>query len=96
MTWIRRALASSALAGTALVAAPLAASAQSAPQDDAVTDAASATAGVARAAAASDAVYVLSNQAAGNAVLRFDRQRDGSLVPGPRAAHRRSGPPCRG
>ena len=27
------------------------------------------------------AVYVLSNQPAGNSVLRFDRQRDGSLVP---------------
>jgi 6-phosphogluconolactonase (cycloisomerase 2 family) len=31
--------------------------------------------------AARDAVYVLSNQPAGNAVLRFERQRGGSLVP---------------
>ena len=32
------------------------------------------------AAPGGDAVYVLSNQPAGNAVLRFERQRDGSLV----------------
>lgn len=76
MTWIRRALASSALAATALVAAPLAASAQGAPPDSAPAEATAAVTDAAR-ASGSDAVYVLSNQPAGNAGLRFDRQRDG-------------------
>jgi 6-phosphogluconolactonase len=71
MTFLRRALALTGLAGVALLAAPLSTSAAPAPAAHMTGQPAVATSG---------AVYVLGNQPAANAVLRFDRLRDGSLV----------------
>jgi 6-phosphogluconolactonase len=68
MSLFRRALALAGLAGVALLSTSVHASAGS---PDRIPVAANASRG---------AVYVLGNQPAGNAVVRFDRQRDGSLV----------------
>ena len=68
MSLFRRALALAGLAGVALLSTSVHAAA-SAPDQIAVT-----------ANASRGAVYVLGNQPAGNTVVRFDRQRDGSLL----------------